>query len=62
MVAYYPLAMGADKALRALADPSRRRLLDRLHEDNGRRLSELNEHFDMTRKSVTNILHSFCTP
>ena len=38
---------------RALADPSRRKLLDQLHRHNGQALSELCEHLDMTRQAVT---------
>jgi len=42
-----------DKVFKALADPSRRRLLDLLHENNGQTLGELCEHLDMTRQAVT---------
>src|SRR3954454_16943868 len=42
-----------DKVFKALADATRRRLLDRLHEDNGQTLGELCERIDMTRQSVT---------
>jgi DNA-binding transcriptional ArsR family regulator len=42
-----------DKVFKALADPSRRQLLDRLHADNGQTLGELCEHLDMTRQAVT---------
>lgn len=42
-----------DKIFKALADPSRRQLLDRLYADNGQTLSELCEHLDMTRQAVT---------
>jgi DNA-binding transcriptional ArsR family regulator len=38
---------------KALADSSRRKLLDLLHAHNGRTLSELCEHLDMTRQGVT---------
>ena len=38
---------------KALADPSRRKLLDELHKNNGQTLSELCEHLDMTRQAVT---------
>ena len=38
---------------KALADRSRRLLLDRLHADNGQTLSELCEHLVMTRQAVT---------
>jgi DNA-binding transcriptional ArsR family regulator len=37
---------------RALADPIRRRLLDRLHARNGQRLGELCRGHDMTRQAV----------
>ena len=42
-----------DKVFKALADPSRRQLLDRLRSDNGQTLGELCEHLDMTRQAVT---------
>ena len=38
---------------KALADPSRRKLLDELHKSNGQTLGELCEHLDMTRQAVT---------
>jgi DNA-binding transcriptional ArsR family regulator len=41
-----------DIVFKALADPSRRHLLDRLHEHNGLTLHELCEHLDMTRQAV----------
>jgi DNA-binding transcriptional ArsR family regulator len=44
---------GMDKVFKALADPGRRQLLDRLHADNGQTLGELCEHLDMTRQAVT---------
>ena len=43
----------ADLLFKALADPSRRKLLDVLHAHDGRTLSELCEHLDMTRQGVT---------
>lgn len=43
----------ADKVFKALADPTRRHLLDRLHEHNGQTLGELCEHLDMARQSAT---------
>lgn len=43
----------ADKVFKALADPSRRRLLDLLHEENGQTLGALCEHLDMTRQAAT---------
>ena len=42
-----------DKVFKALADASRRELLDRLHANNGETLSQLCETLDMTRQSVT---------
>lgn len=42
-----------DAVFKALADPSRRQLLDRLYAHNGQTLSELCEHLDMTRQAVT---------
>lgn len=42
-----------DALFKALADPSRRRLLDLLHAHDGRTLNELCEHLDMTRQGVT---------
>jgi uncharacterized protein YndB with AHSA1/START domain/DNA-binding transcriptional ArsR family regulator len=42
-----------DAVFRALADRSRRRLLDRLNERNGQTLSELCSVLDMARQSVT---------
>src|SRR3974390_2654973 len=42
-----------DQLFKALADPSRRKLLDLLHAHDGRTLSELCEHLEMTRQGVT---------
>ena len=42
-----------DALFKALADPSRRKLLDLLHASDGRTLNELCEHLDMTRQGVT---------
>lgn len=42
-----------DQVFKALADQTRRYLLDRLHEDNGQTLAELCEQVDMARQSVT---------
>lgn len=44
--------MNDDAVFRALADASRRRLLDRLHRKNGQTLGELCEGLDMTRQAV----------
>ena len=45
--------MDDDAVFRALADKSRRLLLDRLRRRNGQTLSELSEGLDMTRQAVT---------
>src|SRR5258707_8067137 len=42
-----------DAVFKALADPSRRKLLDRLHKSDGQTLTVLCEHLDMTRQAVT---------
>jgi len=42
-----------DAVFKALADASRRKLLDELHKNNGRTLGELCKHLDMTRQAVT---------
>jgi len=42
-----------DAVFKALADESRRKLLDLLHKKNGQTLGELCEHLDMTRQAVT---------
>jgi DNA-binding transcriptional ArsR family regulator len=44
--------MQDDAVFKALADPSRRQLLDRLYQKNGQTLSELCEGLDMTRQAV----------
>jgi DNA-binding transcriptional ArsR family regulator len=46
-----------DRLFKALADPSRRKLLDVLHAGDGRTLNELCEHLDMTRQAVTQHLN-----
>jgi DNA-binding transcriptional ArsR family regulator len=43
----------SDLVFRALADPSRRKLLDALNASNAQTLTELCEHLDMTRQAVT---------
>jgi DNA-binding transcriptional ArsR family regulator len=45
--------MDADKVFKALGDPTRRRLLDLLCEQNGQTLGQLCEHLEMTRQSAT---------
>jgi DNA-binding transcriptional ArsR family regulator len=42
-----------DLLFKALADPSRRKLLDLLHAHDGRSLNDLCEHLAMTRQGVT---------
>jgi DNA-binding transcriptional ArsR family regulator len=42
-----------DKVFKALADPTRRLLLDRLRTENGQTLGELCAHLDMTRQAAT---------
>ncbi|TQM35338.1 ArsR/SmtB family transcription factor [Pseudonocardia cypriaca] len=42
-----------DEVFKALADPTRRSLLDRLREQNGQTLRELCERLDMARQSAT---------
>src|SRR5450755_3647221 len=44
---------GTDLLFKALADPSRRKLLDVLHDHDGRTLNDLCEHLAMTRQGVT---------
>ncbi|HMF93528.1 MAG TPA: helix-turn-helix transcriptional regulator [Vicinamibacterales bacterium] len=45
--------MDTDLVFKALADRSRRLLLDSLNATNGQTLTELCEHLDMTRQAVT---------
>ncbi|MVA96057.1 metalloregulator ArsR/SmtB family transcription factor [Nitratireductor sp. CAU 1489] len=45
--------MDDDKVFKALADPNRRMLLDRLCERNGQTLGQLCDGIDMKRQSVT---------
>ena len=42
-----------DVLFKALADPSRRKLLDLLHAHDGRTLNDLCEHLEMSRQGVT---------
>ena len=42
-----------DRAFKALADPSRRKLLDALFRENGQTLGALCAHLDMTRQAVS---------
>jgi DNA-binding transcriptional ArsR family regulator len=46
-----------DALFKALADPSRRKLLDLLHAHDGRTLNDLCEHLLMTRQGVTQHLN-----
>lgn len=45
--------MTDDKVFKALADPTRRKLLDLLSEKNGQTLGQLCENLSMTRQSAT---------
>ena len=45
--------MNDDKVFKALADPTRRKLLDLLSEKNGQTLGQLCENLDMARQSAT---------
>jgi len=49
----YSGSLDTDKVFKALADPSRRKLLDVLYRKDGQSLGELCEHLDMTRQAVT---------
>ncbi|HEX2912475.1 MAG TPA: metalloregulator ArsR/SmtB family transcription factor [Chloroflexia bacterium] len=42
-----------DAVFKALADPTRRKLLDRLYEENGQTLGELCEELGMSRQAVS---------
>ena len=46
------MAMDDDRVFKALADPTRRHLLDRLFERDGRTLGELESELEMTRFGV----------
>jgi DNA-binding transcriptional ArsR family regulator len=43
----------SDRVFKALADASRRKLLDQLYKSDGQSLGELCRHLDMTRQAVT---------
>lgn len=45
--------MSMDDVFRALADPTRRQLLDKLHARNGQTLNALCAEMEMTRQAVT---------
>ena len=51
-VTYRPLVTDDDQVFKALADPTRRLLLDRLFERDGRTLTELESQIEMTRFGV----------
>lgn len=53
MVAYLVLIFEMDNVFKALADKTRRELLDRLFAKDGQTLGELCEYFGMTRQAVT---------
>jgi DNA-binding transcriptional ArsR family regulator len=48
-----PMEDPLDDIFKALADPSRRRLLDRLQARSGQTLAELCQEMEMTRQAVT---------
>src|SRR5688572_18282874 len=48
-----PVDNATDRVFKALADPTRRCLLDRLRHKNGQTLGELCEHLEMARQSAT---------
>ncbi len=47
------MAVEMDAVFRALADPTRRLILDRLFEDNGQTLGQLCVRLEMTRQAVS---------
>jgi DNA-binding transcriptional ArsR family regulator len=47
------MSAGMDKVFKALGDPGRRELLDRLYSNNGQTLGELCEHLEISRQAVT---------
>ena len=52
LVTYYPSVTDDDLVFKALADPTRRFLLDRLFKRDGRTLTELESALEMTRFGV----------
>src|SRR5437867_1283609 len=52
LVTYYPGVTDDDRVFKALADPTRRLLLDRLFERDGRTLTDLESQLEMTRFGV----------
>ena len=57
MVTYLPGMTDDDRVFKALADPTRRLLLDRLFARDGRTLTELESDLAMTRFGVMKHLH-----
>ena len=53
LVACSVRSIDMDDVFKALADESRRKLLDKLFAKNGQTLGELCEHLDMSRQAVT---------
>jgi len=53
ILAYYRSVSDADLLFKALADPGRRKLMDRLHAHDGQTLGELCQHLEMTRQGVS---------
>jgi DNA-binding transcriptional ArsR family regulator len=51
-VTYRPTVTDDDQVFKALADPTRRLLLDRLYERDGRTLTELESQIEMSRFGV----------
>ena len=52
LITYYSAVTDDDRVFRALADPTRRLLLDRLFSRDGRTLTELESELEMTRFGV----------
>jgi DNA-binding transcriptional ArsR family regulator len=52
LVTYHPTVTDDDRVFKALADPTRRFLLDRLFARDGRTLTELESELEMTRFGV----------
>src|ERR1700736_5889345 len=49
-----------NEVFRALADPSRRKLLDELHQRNAQTLTQLCQHLAMSRQAATKHLAILC--
>ena len=52
MTFWSPILLGVDEVFRALADPTRRQLLDELFREDGQTLGALEERFSMSRFGV----------